>query len=334
MAAKPVRTQAAARKDNMAEAADTTMTDADKRALRDAFGSFATGVTVVTVLQEDGTPRGFTANSFTSVSLDPPLLLICVAKTAHSCPTFCAAPHFAVNILSEEQRDVSGLFASRAPDKFGQTDWHPGPEGVPILPASLCSFICAHHARIDAGDHVVVLGRVLSFEMRGGAPLGYHRGSYFSIGLEDRLVNAAAGQGGMRIGAILERDGALLLCCDADGRVSVPIAPARAGSLTGLVAHLGGLGLAVQLDHLYSVHEDTQQGHHAMIYHGTIDGPAPEGMVYLSLEDIPLDDVQSAPERSMLARYRQEYKHGQFGIYQGDAEQGVMRVIPAPPPEG
>lgn len=314
----------------MAEARDGAMTEADKSALRDAFGSFATGVTVVTTRQADGTPRGFTANSFTSVSLDPPLLLICVAKTAQSCSTFCAASHFAVNVLSEEQRDVSGLFASRAPDKFDQSDWRPGPEGMPILPGSLCSFVCARHAEIDAGDHVVLMGRVLSFEMRGGAPLGYHRGSYFSIGLEDRVVDAAAGQGGMRIGAIMERDGALLLCRDAAGRVSVPVAPAGAGSVTGLAAHLGALGLTVQLDHLYSVYKDPHHGHHAMIYHGTVDGPAPAGMVYLPLEDIPLDKMHSAPERSMLARYRQEYKHGQFGIYQGNADQGVVRVMPMP----
>ncbi|UXX82242.1 flavin reductase family protein [Roseovarius pelagicus] len=313
----------------MADTEPVPMAEADKRALRDAFGSFATGVTVLTTVQEDGTPRGFTANSFTSVSLDPPLLLICVAKTAHSCCTFCSAPYFAVNILSEDQRDVSGLFASRAPDKFDQVDWHSGPEGVPILPASLCSFVCTHHAQMDAGDHVVVVGRVISFEMRGGAPLGYHRGSYFSIGLEDRLANAAAGQGGMRIGAIMEKDGALLLCRHAAGHVSVPVAPVGAGSLSGLVGHLGDLGLSAQLDHLYSVYEDARHGQHAIIYHGTVEGSAPEGMVYLPLEDIPLDDVQSAPERSMLARYRQEYKHGQFGIYQGDAEQGTVHAATA-----
>ena len=87
---------------------------------------------MITTRQADGTPRGFTANSFTSVSLDPPLLLVCLAKSARSVDVFSEALHFAVNILAEDQKAVSGLFASRTPDKFQQCDWRPGHAEMPL----------------------------------------------------------------------------------------------------------------------------------------------------------------------------------------------------------
>ena len=162
----------------------------DPKALRNAFGAFATGVTVITTRQPDGTPRGFTANSFTSVSLDPPLLLVCLAKTAHSADVFATAPHFAVNILAEDQKAVSGLFASRAPDKFAQCAWTPGPADVPLIDRALAQFTCANHQLVDAGDHLILIGRIEHFTTAEGQPLGYFRGNYFSIGIEKDLADA------------------------------------------------------------------------------------------------------------------------------------------------
>src|SRR6185312_11675761 len=105
------------------------MDDFDPREFRNALGSFLTGVTVVTTLDEAGVPRGFTANSFTSVSLSPPLILVCIAKTASSSATFCAVKKFAVNVLSEGQIEVSSLFSSKQPDRFGKVEWHRGKHG-------------------------------------------------------------------------------------------------------------------------------------------------------------------------------------------------------------
>jgi flavin reductase (DIM6/NTAB) family NADH-FMN oxidoreductase RutF len=95
----------------------------DAMDLRRALGAFATGVTVVTTVDGDGNPRGFTANSFTSVSLEPPLILVCLAKRAASCPVFQVAESFAVNILSEDQKAVSSAFSSPTADRFGTVDW-------------------------------------------------------------------------------------------------------------------------------------------------------------------------------------------------------------------
>lgn len=151
----------------------------DSRTLRDALGCFATGVTVVTTLDRDGNPVGLTANSFTSVSLDPPLLLVCIANGAGSLPAFLAAPHFVVNVLHIGQQPVSGRFASRTEDRFGQTDCEIWDSGVPAIRHSLASFECARDTVHDAGDHKILIGRVqrVQFEPHRD-PLLYFRGKY------------------------------------------------------------------------------------------------------------------------------------------------------------
>ena len=104
----------------------------DPHTLRSAFGKFATGVTIITTCQSDGTPRGITANSFTSVSLDPPILLICIAKSALSKSVFSECEHFGVNILRSSQQDVSALFASKSIEKFAKADYEKSLHGTPL----------------------------------------------------------------------------------------------------------------------------------------------------------------------------------------------------------
>ncbi|MDM7957650.1 alpha/beta fold hydrolase [Blastomonas sp.] len=151
----------------------------DPRTLRDALGCFATGVTIVTALADDGTPVGLTANSFTSVSLDPPLLLVCIARNAGSASVLEQADRFAVNVLQIGQQPASNRFASRTADRFGMTDWQLGEMGVPVLNGSLSTFECARHALHDGGDHIILVGRVIkaTFEPRRD-PLLYFRGKY------------------------------------------------------------------------------------------------------------------------------------------------------------
>ncbi|MDW4551553.1 CoA transferase [Defluviimonas sp. D31] len=301
----------------------------DARALRNAFGAFATGVTVLTTRQADGAPRGFTANSFTSVSLDPPLLLVCLAKTAHSCATFMEADHFAVNVLAEHQKAVSGLFAGRTLDKFDQCAWTPGTQDVPLIDGALSQFACARERLVDAGDHIVLIGRVIDFATSDGDPLGYFRGNYFSIGLEDRLVSAVAATGATRIGAVLNNDGRLLLCEGPDGALSVPVARGPKPSLDTLRAGLVADGLSPEVEFLYAVYEDRETGTTGIFYHGQVSGDAPKGMVYLPLDTLPWNRVASVAERSMLERYAGEFRHGSFGIYQGNEITGKVRHVTA-----
>jgi flavin reductase (DIM6/NTAB) family NADH-FMN oxidoreductase RutF/pimeloyl-ACP methyl ester carboxylesterase len=151
----------------------------DARTLRDAMGCFATGVTIVTAHSPNGKPIGLTANSFTSVSLDPPLLLVGIANNAGSAEVLRSADSFAVNVLQIGQQPVSNLFAGKSEDRFAGTRWEVGEYGAPILPSSLGIFECKRHTLHEAGDHFLLVGQVekASFEPRRD-PLLYFRGKY------------------------------------------------------------------------------------------------------------------------------------------------------------
>ena len=154
-------------------------TGSDPRTLRDALGCFATGVTVVTCLDEAGRPVGLTANSFTALSLDPPLLLVCVAKASASAIPLTRALHFAVNVLQTSQQPASITFSTRGEDRFGQTDWSTGEHGAPVLMESLSVFECRRSAVHDGGDHHILVGEVVKASFEPGLdPLLYFRGSY------------------------------------------------------------------------------------------------------------------------------------------------------------
>jgi len=154
-------------------------TGSDPRTLRDALGCFATGVTVVTCIDGDGRPIGLTANSFTSLSLDPPLLLVCVAKAAASAAALSVAEHFAVNVLQTGQQPASITFSTRVEDRFGCTEWSEGEHGAPVLLDSLSVFECRRHAIHDGGDHFILVGEVVKATFEPCLdPLLYFRGSY------------------------------------------------------------------------------------------------------------------------------------------------------------
>lgn len=151
----------------------------DPRTLRDALGCFATGVTVVTCLSADGTPAGLTVNSFTSVSLEPPLLLVCLHKMAASAGALTSAQFFAINVLQAGQQPASIRFATRDEDRFGTTPWACGEAGAPILEESLCVFECQRYAVYDGGDHHILVGEVVKASFDAAVdPLLYFRGRY------------------------------------------------------------------------------------------------------------------------------------------------------------
>src|SRR5260221_12609767 len=160
------------------------VTTLDVAELRQTLGSFATGIAVATTLDAKGIPKGFTANSFTSVSLDPPLVLVCIDKAASCYPAFATTAHFGINILCEDQQHVSRAFASRSADKFAGMPWVAGITGSPIFPDSSAWLDCELHDRLEAGDHLIVIGKVLNFgHSPEKQPLGYHRGSYTALAL-------------------------------------------------------------------------------------------------------------------------------------------------------
>ena len=145
---------------------------------RRACGRFATGVTIASVLDGSGAPHGLTVSSFTSVSLDPPLILICLGHEVTSVEAFRAAKHFGINILGEDQRALSERFARKGHDRFDGLDWLRGETGVPLLAGVLAQIECAVQRRIAAGDHDIFLGEVLSARVHKGDPLIHFASRY------------------------------------------------------------------------------------------------------------------------------------------------------------
>ncbi len=146
--------------------------------LRRAMGRFATGITVVTTQGADGKLEGVTANSFSTVSLDPPLVLWSLARTARSFSSFADTQHFAVNVLGAGQVDLSRHFAAPNVDKLYGIDHQLGYGGCPVLTGVLAHFECRRESVIDGGDHVIFIGRVLRASYRDGEPLLYASGRY------------------------------------------------------------------------------------------------------------------------------------------------------------
>lgn len=145
---------------------------------RRALGCFATGVAVVTTLDEKGRRAGITVNSFNSVSLSPPLVLWSIGEDSLCYETFVTAGHFAVNVLATHQQDICTRFAASGTDKFDGLDCDEGVAGVPLLPEYSAAFECRTEHVYDGGDHRIIVGRVLKFEDRKTDPLIFYRGHF------------------------------------------------------------------------------------------------------------------------------------------------------------
>ncbi len=158
--------------------ADPLTIDAFKRAV----GSFATGVTVVTARDRNGDAHGFTANSFTSVSLDPPLVLVCLNRRAPSLRGFTIGGPFAVNILAADQERLSGQFARPSADKFDGVDHAPGGNGAPLLAGCHAHLECRLEHWFHGGDHIILVGAVTHAQVADNDPLLFHRSRYARMG--------------------------------------------------------------------------------------------------------------------------------------------------------
>jgi (E)-2-((N-methylformamido)methylene)succinate hydrolase len=303
----------------------------DPKAFRQALGAFVTGVTVVSTLEPDGAPRGFTANSFASVSLDPPLVLVCIAKTASSYPVFSRAAHFSISVLAEAQKDISSLFASKASDKFALAPWRRGATGSPIIDGAAAWFDCRHRNIVEAGDHIILIGEVVGFDHSSASPLGYCRGAYIAFSLSQAAL--AGTDSRTRVGAILEREGALLLVGEPGGVLDLPTGSrlepeSDPASLRGVLKRLG---LDAKLGFLFAVFEDPATAAKTMsiYYRGVMDGTVPAGspLQLVPFEEIPWSKLRDGAVRSMLQRYVREREEDAFGIYVGDTDRGTVQTL-------
>lgn len=165
--------------------------DSHTRRFRDALGAFATGVTIVTTRDQEGRDVGLTANSFNSVSLEPPMVLWSLSKSASSLPAFAAAPHFAVHVLAADQEALSLQFAARGVDRFSGLELDRGPQGIPLLRGCSARFQCRTAFRYEGGDHMIFVGAVETFDHTDRPPLVLHGGRYaLAVQKEDRAAAA------------------------------------------------------------------------------------------------------------------------------------------------
>ncbi|MFC3533317.1 p-hydroxyphenylacetate 3-hydroxylase reductase component [Vogesella facilis] len=170
-----------------------TTPDFDPRVFRRALGNFATGVTIVTAATPDGQRAGVTANSFNSVSLDPPLVLWSIDKRSGSLAVFDAASHFAVNILAADQIELSNQFARPKDDKFAGIAVETGAGGAPLFADCAARFQCEKYQQLDGGDHWIMIGKVVAFDDLGRSPLVYHQGTYSMVLPHARMLKREEG---------------------------------------------------------------------------------------------------------------------------------------------
>ena len=301
------------------------MTSLDPRALRNAFGSFMTGVTVVTTYGKDGDPIGFTANSFTSVSLDPPMLLVCLAKTSKNYDALISADGFAVNVLAETQIEISNTFARPVEDRFATVDWANGPHGSPIIADVSAWFDCAMHKTVDAGDHVILIGSVMAFVETANPGLGYARGAYVTPAMS---AEALAQNSNLVVSAVIERNGEVLLIDDTNGGLALPETVVNdQGTAAAVQSLIDATGLTAQPGFIYSVFEDVVRKRQHIVFLCSAAQGSPKNGTFVPLTTTGLDDVSDPAILTMLERLGREAVIGSFGIYYGNQNSGEVRPI-------
>ncbi len=296
--------------------------------LRRAFASFMTGVTIVATRDGDSPPVGFTANSFTSVSLEPPLLLVCPAKTLSSFATFERCTHFSVSVLADHQRALANRFVTGEGDRFAERDWREDASGCPVFNEASATFSLRVQQRVDAGDHIILIGEVEHYECSGQAGLGYSADGYFSLGLERRATNVARG-GNVVAGAIVSRGDTVLMMRNGDKWHPPQVAVKGAqSSLDATRACLDKIGIDAQFGPVYSVFDQPSDGATFTFYRGTtVDMPGDSKAEYVAVDDLPTLQYTSRALEDMMRRYAKEFRQGVFRLYVGDDTSGDIHTL-------
>ena len=299
------------------------MTIDTTRQLRDAFGCFMTGVTVVTAVDETGAPLGFTANSFASVSLDPPLLLVSISNRSANLAAYTTGRGFAINVLSEAQKDISNTFARRSDDRFNGVDWSAGPYGAPILGGVSAWFGCRLERAIEAGDHTILMGAVEAFEASTEPALGYYRGTYVTP-----VSTALKTEHGPRVvlGAIVAHEGKVLLIDDGAGGTMLPeVRVGPAGGAAALNALLSELGVEATPGLVFAIYDDIERGLQFIVHLCPASATICRKGAFVPMTEGSMGDVTDPAQRAMLARFAAESRLGNFGQYVGNHIAGEIR---------
>ncbi|UWP87438.1 flavin reductase [Dactylosporangium fulvum] len=300
--------------------APTGSTRVDPLFFRRTMGRFPTGVTVVTTRDATGRPWGMTANSFTSVSLAPPLISLCIDRKAGSFSAFSQCSTFGVSVLGENQQDLAVRFATPLDDKFGGVAKVEERPGAILLSGAAAAFVCTVHTRVDLGDHVMLIGAVEECSLGRSAPLGYCDGSFFSLsGGETPLEDDRPGRQ-ILVGWLVEHEAKILLSRDtATGEWRLPVGPLQGGSTMSdalrSTSHVL-MGQVIEPEFLYSA-IDISESETCHVYRAR-PGVLPRQTADLRLfaeEDMPWRELSHSSMESILRRYFEERVSDRFGIY-------------------
>ncbi|MCS5592599.1 MAG: flavin reductase family protein [Gammaproteobacteria bacterium] len=310
------------------------MINEQTKKFRHALGAFPTGVTIVTTIDVEGNPIGFTANSFSSVSLDPKLILICIDKASINLGAFTESEHFAVSILSEKQQQISTTFASPVEDRFSNVNWQTKTTGSPIISGSVAWFDCAKDKCVDAGDHYILLGKVLEFDSTINTPLVFLRGNYVNLALEQKMLRAMEDDSTkVLVGALIECRNQIFLLNQEGGYLDFPTA-SNLGSIDDnetLLGKLYSIGIDAPEHYLFSVFDSDDDKTSLIYYRAQVKGTtkAQDGQ-FFDFDAVPFEKIRDEWSRTMLRRYIAERALNAFGIYVGKETDGKVEAITKP----
>jgi len=302
------------------------------RNLRQALGSFPTGVTVVSCLDKNKNPLGFTANSFTSVSLDPKLISICIDKESFNIDSFSITKHFAVSVLSESQQSISTTFATPNEDRFKNVEWRSENTGSPIINGAVAWFDCNTERVVDAGDHLILIGNIIGFDSSPKTPLMYLRGNYVNLGLEQKMLLAMENENTeIVVGAIIEWHKKVFLLKDKQSDSLYFPSASRLGHIDdkqSLLGILKNLNISINEHYLFSVFEKAEDKT-SLIYYRAQAKQEVEALKdsFYAFDEIPFDKLGDEASRIMLKRYLKERELNAFGIFVGKESEGKVEAI-------
>lgn len=298
------------------------MTPVDQKKLRAAFGRFLTGVTVVTTRDTEGAPVGFTANSFTSVSLDPPLLLVCPGKHLSRFDCFAHATHFGVSILAEGQQEISNLFASGKGDRFADCVWDAPVSDIPLIAGRAAGFTCEVAQQVPAGDHLIMIGRVIHHDDATLPGLGYGPDGYFTR-VQEQAATRPSARRTVVYGLLQASDGIWLTA-----RNTLPATEVRPDQspMSALREDLRARAITARTKGVYSLWDDDTGTRH-LVVRATVEGMVPDlHLVGISkLGQLPLNDPA---QKSLLERFALEHAQQAYGFYYGDVHAGDVLPLP------
>lgn len=305
----------------------------DPNAYRQVLGAFMTGVTVITTVDKEGRKRGITANSFTSVSLDPPLVLFCIDYRAASYETFQNADGFVVHILSSDQQELAKTFASKSEQKFEGQETTSGVSGAPRLNGVHGWLDCTSHDVVVAGDHAIVIGEVKQYSTEPARPLGFYQGRFFGFNNDQEISSLVPPSASINVGWILQSQDGKIVASKQGGELTLPKTKLRANrinseSLTAEASNV--LNAPASVEFLYSVYE-SDSGGLTLIYRGESLVESAElssnGFTCLAIDQTKPEDFKTPGETAVVRRYLTELANESFGLYAGTLAEGMFASV-------